>query len=211
MITSKKGEEMYLKVTPIYENSPLMQTIFEAIGTEADGSIDLGDKILRQLHPQTAASWGLTIWERRLKLVTNLNEDIEKRIRKVITKLQIRYPINPETMASILKSYTGAIINIIEDVAPYTFRVELTSHEGFPDDLVDVYDTVKKIKPSHLSVQYNLVSVSESPIYYHMATLSDEIIAVYPWDITNIQAKGTMEIGISQSSGAEIIATYPKS
>jgi hypothetical protein len=70
---------------------------------------------------------------------------------------------------------------------------------------------LKLIKPSHLSAQYNLISINESPIYYHMATLTDEIIAVYPWDITNIQAKGIMEIGISQSSGAEIIATYPKS
>ncbi len=145
-----------------------------------------------------------------IKLITNLNEDIEKRRRKVITKLQIRYPINPETMASISKSYTGAIINVIEDVASYTFGVELTSHEGFSDNLVDVYDTVRKIKLSHLAVQYNLVSVSESHIYYHMTTLSDEIIAVCPWDITNIQAKGIIEIRISQSSGAEIISTYLK-
>ena len=50
----------------------------------------LGDEILRQLHPQTADRWGLTIWEKRLKLVTNLNEDIEKRRRKVITNIQAK-------------------------------------------------------------------------------------------------------------------------
>lgn len=180
MITSKKGQEMYSKVTPIYENSPLMQTIFQAIGSEEDGAIDLGDEVLRQLHPQTADSWGLTIWEKRLSLVTNLNEDLEKRRRKVITKLQTRYPITPETMAAILKSYTGATINIDEDIAPYTFRVELTSYDGFPNELIDVYDTVKKIKPSHLTAEYNLIAINDTLSYYKMTALSGESITVYP-------------------------------
>jgi hypothetical protein len=47
-----------------------MQSIFNAIGNEADLSVELGDEILRQLFPQTADSWGLSIWEQRLGLVT---------------------------------------------------------------------------------------------------------------------------------------------
>jgi hypothetical protein len=118
MISSKKGKEMYSRVTPMYEDSKLMLSIFESIGREADSSVDLGDEILRQLFPQTADSWGLTILEKRLGIVTNLNEDIEIRKRKVITKLQTRYPITPKNMAMILKSYTRANINIVENVAP---------------------------------------------------------------------------------------------
>ena len=155
MITSKKGQEMYLSVSPIYEDSILMQSIFNAIGNEADLSVELGDEILRQLFPQTADSWGLSIWEQRLGLVTNISESIEKRRKKIIAKFQTKFIITPEKMAFIIKNYTGIEPLIEENVAPYTFDVYLKTYTMFSDVLSDVRNAIKTIKPSHLA--YNLI------------------------------------------------------
>lgn len=210
MITSKKANEMYSSVTPMYEKSDFMQAIFEAIGSEADGSVGLGDEILRQLFPQTADSWGLILWEQRVGIVTNLNESIEKRRRKVISKLQLKYPITPKNLAMIIKSYSGSDVEIIEDVAPYTFEIRQTSYTGFPTDLKELYEIVKKTKPSHLATTYSLVSITQSAIYYGLVALMGESMTVYPWIAKNIETSAKIEIGIVQATGAENVTIYPK-
>lgn len=150
MISSKKGQEMYLSVTPIYENSKLMQGIFEAIGTEADMSIELADEVLRNIFPQTADSWGLTIWEQRLNLMTNVSEDIEKRRKRIITRLQTKSIINPEKIGYIIKSLTGVYTDVVDRVSDYVFGVTLISDEKFNVNVDEVKSEIKRIKPSHL-------------------------------------------------------------
>lgn len=209
MIKSQKGKEMITYVSPIYEQSRVIQAIFEAIGYEWDVAGALSDDILRQFFPQTA-TWGLIYWEEAVSIVTNLNEDMERRRRKVIAKLQSRYAINPKRMALILKNYTGADILITENIAPYTFEVKLTGREGFPKSLEDLYKEVKKIKPSHLSVKYKLISLTESNLYIGATSFSGETITVYPWTPNNIETTGNIEIALAQNAGFETITTYPK-
>lgn len=146
MINSLKGREMFTHISPIYEQSLVMQAIFEAIGQEFDNIEKLTEEVLKQLFPQTA-TWGLIYWEDAVNIVTNINEDIERRRGKVIAKLQTKYTITPERMAIIIKNYIGAHVIITEGVADYTFKVSTCADE----DTRDLNNIVKKIKPSHLS------------------------------------------------------------
>ncbi len=196
-------------ISPLYQNSKIEQAIYEAIGSEWDSADELAHEILLQLHPQTA-TWGLVFWEQRLGLPTNTNEDMERRRRKVIAKRQSKHIINPERMAIILKNYTGADIEIIENVAPYVFEVKLTGREGFPKSLEDLYKEVKRIKPSHLSVRYRLISITESKFYVGAATLCGEEIVVYPWSPKAIESKGRINIAMANNTGVENITLYPK-
>ncbi|EPY6430798.1 YmfQ family protein [Clostridium sporogenes] len=209
MITSPKGKEMLSYISPLYQNSKIEQAIYEAIGSEWDSADELANEILLQLHPQTA-TWGLVFWEQRLGLPTNTNEDIERRSRKVIAKRQSKHIINPERMAIILKNYTGADIEIIENIAPYTFEVKLTGREGFPKSLEDLYKEVKRIKPSHLSVRYKLISITESELFIGACTFCGEQIIVYPWSPKKIESKGKINIAMANNTGIENITLYPK-
>ncbi|CAL83874.1 DUF2313 domain-containing protein [Clostridium botulinum] len=209
MIKSKKGKEMITYVSPIYEQSKVIQAIFESIGYEWDVAESLADDILKQFFPQSA-TWGLIYWEEAVSIVTNLTDEIERRRRKVIAKLQSRYAINPKRMALILKNYTGADILITENIAPYTFEVKLTGREGFPKSLEDLYKEVKRIKPSHLSVRYKLIALTESNLYVGATSFSGETITVYPWTPNNIETTGNIEIALAQNAGLETITTYPK-
>jgi Uncharacterized protein conserved in bacteria (DUF2313). len=155
MISSKKGQQMFSTITPMYDNSVIMQAAFEAIGTEADTSVELGNEILREIFPQTSISWGLNIWENRLGLITNTAEDIEKRRRKILTKLQTKSIVNPQKMGVIVKSLTGLYADIDDKVSDYTFGIKLTS-EIFNVDIGEVLKEVKRIKPSHLACSFAL-------------------------------------------------------
>ncbi|MHB9946427.1 hypothetical protein CF095_13695 [Clostridium botulinum] len=209
MIKSKKGKEMITYVSPVYEQSKVIQSIFEAIGYEWDTAELLANDILKQFFPQTA-TWGLIYWEEAVNVVNNPTEEIDRRRRKVIAKLQSRYAINPKRMALILKNYTGADILITENIAPYTFEVKLTGREGFPKSLEDLYKEVKRIKPSHLSVRYKLIALTESNLYVGATSFSGETITVYPWTPNNIETTGNIEIALAQNAGLETITTYPK-
>ncbi|MCC0699799.1 YmfQ family protein [Clostridioides sp. ZZV15-6383] len=205
MITSKKGREMLLTLSPIYEQSLVMNSIYEAIGSEFDNLELLNKEIELQLFPQTA-TWGLEFWENRVGLVTNLDEDIETRRRKVIAKLQSKYIMTPKRMSTILQSYTGANIKINENIAPYTFDIELTSTQGFPRSLEDLYKRVNVIKPSHLSVSYKLVSLLKSRTYFAQTTIMSEEITVYPYSSKEVKAKFALAHNIS----SEILTVYPR-
>ncbi|EGO86276.2 hypothetical protein CBCST_22805 (plasmid) [Clostridium botulinum C str. Stockholm] len=146
-MASKKGNEMLQHITPMYQDSNIEQAIYEAIGHEFDSAEELAQEVLLQLFPQTA-TWGLGFWEQRIGLATNTNEDINKRRRKIIAKMQTRYPINPENMSRIIKNYIMANTLIEENIAQYTFKV--TSKIDDIADNRDLINIVNKIKPSHL-------------------------------------------------------------
>ncbi|MFL8801867.1 MULTISPECIES: YmfQ family protein, partial [unclassified Clostridioides] len=171
----------------MYEQSLIMNSIYEAIGSEFDNLELLNKEIELQLFPQSA-TWGLSFWENRVGLSTNLDEAIEARRRKVIAKLQSKYIMTPKRMSMILQSYTGANIKINENISPYTFGVELTSTQGFPRDLEDLYKRVNVIKPSHLSVSYKLVSLLKSKTYFAQTTIMSEEITVYPYSSKEVKA-----------------------
>lgn len=209
MIKSQKGKELISYISPIYANSKIMQAIFEAIGSEWDNANEISEDILNQLFPQTA-TWGLSIWEQRLGLITNVTEDLERRRGKVIAKLQTKYPITPKNMAMILKNYTGADISITEGVAPYAFEIKLLGREGFPKSLEDLYKEVKRIKPSHLSVMYKLIVLTESNLYMGATSFSGETITVYPWMPREISTKGKIDIAMAGIKNTETATVYPR-
>ncbi|EGT5272759.1 YmfQ family protein [Clostridioides difficile] len=209
MIASKKGREMLLTLSPIYEQSLIMNSIYEAIGSEFDNLELLNKEIELQLFPQSA-TWGLEFWENRVGLSTNLDEAIETRRRKVIAKLQSKYIMTPKRMSMILQSYTGANIKINENIFPYTFSVELTSTQGFPRDLEDLYKRVNVIKPSHLSVSYKLVSLLKSKTYFAQTTIMSEEITVYPYSSKEVKANVKAKFALAHNMSSEILTVYPK-
>ncbi|MFL8713137.1 YmfQ family protein [Clostridioides sp. GD02377] len=209
MITSKKGREMLLTLSPIYEQSIIMQSLYEAIGSEFDNLELLNKEIELQLFPQSS-TWGLSFWENRVGLTTNLDEAIETRRRKVIAKLQSKYIMTPKRMSMILQSYTGTNIKINENISPYTFGFELTSTQGFPRDLEDLYKRVNVIKPSHLSVSYKLVSLLKSKTYFAQTTIMSEEITVYPYSNKEVKANVKAKFALAHNMSSEILTVYPK-
>jgi hypothetical protein len=200
---------MFDSVSPNYKNSIIMKSLYEAIGMEFDTLDNLMEEVKLQLFPQTAA-WGLKYWEERCGIPTNADEPLQARRNKVIAKLQSKHIMNPKRMSMVLQKYTGADIKVIENTAPYTFEIDLIGRTSFPKSLEELYKTVKKIKPSHLSVNYKLISITSSSSYFGAISQSGEEVSVYPWSQREIVTRGKLNIGIGMGEGLEEVNLYPK-
>lgn len=209
MLDSNNGERMFDTISPNYKNSIIMKSLFEAIGMEFDTLDNLIEDVKLQLFPQTA-TWGLKYWEERCGLPTNADEPLQTRRNKVIAKLQSKHIMNPKRMAMVLQKYTGADIKVIENTAPYTFEIDLIGRTTFPKSLEQLYQTVKKIKPSHLAVNYKLISITNSNAYFGAVSQCGEEVSVYPWSQREIITKGKLNIGIGIGEGLEEVNLYPK-
>lgn len=209
MLNSNNGIKMFDSISPVYKNSIIMKSLYEAIGMEFDTLDDLIEEVKLQLFPQVA-TWGLKYWEERCGLPTNTDEPLQTRRNKVIVKLQSKHIMNPKRMAMVLQKYTGADIKVIDNTAPYTFEIDLIGRTSFPKSLEQLYKTVRKIKPSHLAVNYKLISVTNSNAYFGAVSQCGEEVSVYPWSQREIITKGKLNIGIGIGEGLEEVNLYPK-
>jgi len=209
LLNSNNGKKMFDSISPVYKNSIIMKSLFEAIGMEFDTLDNLIEDVKLQLFPQTA-TWGLKYWEERCGLPTNADEPLQTRRNKVIAKLQSKHIMNPKRMAMVLQKYTGADIKVIENIAPYTFEIDLIGRTTFPKSLEQLYQTVRKIKPSHLAVNYKLISITNSNAYFGAVFQCGEEVSVYPWSQREIITKGKLNIGIGIGEGLEEVNLYPK-
>lgn len=191
IIKSKKGIEMMDTISSIYELSSIMQSIYEAIGREVDSLDNLNEDLIMQLFPQTA-TWGLSFWERRLNLTSNKDEDLEIRRGKVLAKLQSKYTINPERFAQIIKNQTGAIAQIIEDVAPYIFKVKADVRNV--KDATELSKIIKKVKPSHLGFILELFLISETHLFIGATTVVGQTVTLLPYDLDDIVTSKNINI-----------------
>lgn len=179
MITSTKGRQFLGYVSPIYEQSIIMQAILEAIGAEWDEAEKLADEVLAQLFPQTA-TWGITYWEWLLGIPPNHSVPIEQRRARVLASMQTRWPITRERMENIVNQFVVDKKAFIEErYSEYTFTVVLP-HGGFESfyflqptmileevvlphggfELPNIIPVIEKSKPAHLAALYEARSRS---------------------------------------------------
>ena len=209
MIASAKGKRFLEYISPIYEQSIIMQAIMEAIGTEWDDVGRLTDEVFAQLFPQTA-TWGIVYWERLVGIPRNDSLSIEQRRTRVLTQMQIRWPMTKERMEQLVRTFS-------KDKQAYIrqffneYRFEVLFNLTQPVDLGTVYEVIEEAKPAHLS--YSLVAKlrqGEKSIYVGSAMLVGEEITVYPWSVTRLTGTGKVYIATGHSTGADITTLYPK-
>lgn len=183
-LKSNVGNILFDYITGIYDNCRVMVEIYEALGVQFDRVEFMFDDILRQMFPQTA-TWGIELWEQRLKLPTNENEGIETRRGKVIAKLQSRVTINPETMASITKNLTDVDIKIVEWIKEWTFLVQADAE--YMRKGQEIYKIIKRIKPSHMAFILQFVLLQEHYIYFGACTYLGFVHTILPYDLSPIE------------------------
>lgn len=148
MINSEKGSQMLLEVSPIYFRSKTELAIYEAIGYETDLTHEMVEDIQKQMFVQTA-TWGLDFWEIAVGLpIRNGTMGIEGRRRAILAKMQTRFPITPKRVKEIIETATGSTVEIIQNVAPYTFEIRFLEGSDIEINFKRILD---EVKPAHIS------------------------------------------------------------
>lgn len=143
-------EQLLLNMPDYYVNSDLVANILNAYARQFKKLTDKYDNANKQLSINTADT-DLYKWEEDFGIITNLSEDIEKRRRKVLAKMQTKSMITPEKLKLIIKSYTGVDVSINEITEEYMFYVTLVSNKAFNVDLSEIGYEMDQIKPAHLA------------------------------------------------------------
>lgn len=209
MITSPKGRKFLGYISPIYEQSVIMQAVMEAIGAEWDDIDGLTDEVFAQLFPQTA-TWGIVYWERLVGIPRNDSLSIGQRRERVLTRMQTRWPMTKERMEQLVRTFSQDKQAFIREFFDQ-YRFEVLFNLTQSVDLETVYEIIEEAKPAHLS--YSLVASlrqGEKSIYVGSAMLVGEEITVYPWSVTELTGTGKVYIATGHGTGVDITTLYPK-
>lgn len=156
--TSPSAVRMLSRISPIYERSYVGKWIFQVMGLEVDGIRGRFEELRAQAFPETA-TWGLTYWEQRYGITPADNQTIEERRRAVLAKRGLREPMNPAKMEQIIEMISGCTAHVTENTAPYTFTVEVETNPALGAfDFDAVFSKLKRIKPSHLKMEFFLTA-----------------------------------------------------
>lgn len=209
MIKSPKGRKFLGYISPIYEQSVIMQAVMEAIGAEWDEAEKLTDEVLAQLFPQTA-TWGIVYWEWLLGIPPNDSFSIEQRRVRVLTRMQTRWPMTKERMEQLVRTFSQDKQAFIREFFDQ-YRFEVVFNLTQPVDLGTVYAVIEEAKPAHLG--YSLVAglrQGEKRVFIGSALLAGEEITVYPWTEHALTSHGKIFIAAGYNTGVDNMTVYPK-
>ena len=169
ILKSEAGQRMVERVTPIYDDSYVGLWLYEAMGRELDTFWDLVVSLQTELFPETA-TWMLELWERRYGITPEAGATIEQRRQAVAKMRELPRPLSPFRLERYLESITGRTVNVIENVADYTFGVSVTG--GDEDDPLDIGALRKYInshKPSHMACELFMQAATEITVHVETA------------------------------------------
>ena len=110
-------------VESYYRESLFYTAQNNAKGEELDIIHAIIEDMPNQFNPQTA-TWGLGLWEEMLGIGRG-TEDITERRSRIMMKLLTLQRITPISLERLIKNVAGANVDIIRNIAPYTFQVRI--------------------------------------------------------------------------------------
>ena len=174
--TNPTALRMMSRISPIYDRSYVGKWIFEVMGADMDEVRLRHEELRAQAFPETA-TWGLIYWEQRYGLPIREGLDYEIRRRPILARRRGRVPLNPIRMERILSNLTGRDVVVTENVADYTFGVEIKPGDNYID-IAEAMRKIKQIKPSHQAYR---LQVALQTMQVRTAALTETRLAVEIW------------------------------
>lgn len=190
-----------------YKNSKVIDNINNAYATELTISQQLIINTLNQFFLLDADT-SLSMWEKEFGISINNNLSVDERRKRILSKLRGIGTSTIEQIKNICLSYVEKA-NVIENNEDYSFTIELISNVGYPTFIMNLLETIEDIKPAHLRLNLKMNSLTNDSLLFKTLMLCGEEIQVFPYQITNIQSKGKLNIALGNTQNAEIISVNP--
>lgn len=135
-----------------YDNSYIGKWLFQVMGMEIEDAVQHIRELPEQAFPQSV-TWGIRYQEDKYGIPENTGKSLEERRKQILLQKTFHSPMNP----AFLERQVGLIvghdrISVVENIAPYVFRVEIQEIDESAAIYGDVRRYVRKVKPSHLSL-----------------------------------------------------------
>lgn len=168
-----RSDMMMGYVENYYRESLFYTAQNNAKGEELDIIHSIIEDMPNQFNPQTA-TWGLGLWEEMLG-ITRETENIVDRRSRVMMKLLTLQKITPISLERLIKNVAGANIDIIRNIAPYTFLARVRD-DSLNCDSGLIWRIIEEHKEAHMAyyqgyqIGGGILNVSNSlKITYRMA------------------------------------------
>lgn len=190
-----------------YKNSEVIKNILNANAIELTNA---QEKIINTLNQffLLDADTSIDKWEKEFGIVTNKSLTIDERRKRILSKLRGLGTSTIDQIKSICLSYVEDA-NIIENNSDYSFTIELISSYGFPMFIMNLLEILEDIKPAHLRINLKMNSLTNDDLIFRTIMLFGEEVQVFPYQITNIDSKGKLNIALGNTQNAEIISVNP--
>lgn len=155
-----------------------------AIESESDLRVDFALDVIKQGNP-VLATWGLTEWERQLKLPpVPEGTAVETRRARVLSRINIPPLITPKEMERIVAGFTtSGIAKVIEYGREKRFVIQVDIDEIL--DLHQMVEEVRVMRPKHLSFETRLGVWHEMLLINHaIASRIHMTITTRPWALS---------------------------
>lgn len=152
--TNETAQQMMQTITGngFYDRSYIGKWLFQVMGMEIEDAKKHMRELPEQAFPQSV-TWGIGYQEKKYGILENTGKSLEERRKQILLQKTFHAPMNPaflEHQAGLIVGHNR--IKVIENVAPYVFRVEIREMDDSAAIYEDVRRYVKKVKPSHLSM-----------------------------------------------------------
>lgn len=211
ILQSEKAQEIIDYVSPIYGESYVGLWLYEAIGTVLDEIYQISEQLRYETTPATATLL-LAYWERQYGIPTDTSLTPAQRQQRIISRIESRTAANPKVIASAVSAaLNGAPVDITENVAPNTFRVNI--RQGVPDTTA-ADAVINQMKPAHLIYQLLVALLVTAPVNIKIATAITQALqyateveeSITPVGVYQVQTKLVVLFGVEAEQTGTTLA-----
>ena len=124
----------------------------------------------------------LLTYEREYGIRTNTDKTLAER-RAIIQAKRLSQGIcTPKMILNVCLSFVSNV-EIIEHSKQGFFEVNIIVNGELPYSLESLYSAVNEIKPSHVDVKYNLMTINNGKLYVGGTNISIEQTTIYPQEV----------------------------
>lgn len=163
-IMSESGQEMLGYLPTYYENSRVMRSHLDGVGTELDRLNEALHEMLDQFFVKTA-TWGLVHWENELGIYSDPSKPISQRRAVVESKLRGSGSFSGRLVQNVAEAYYVGNLDVTFQPAEWSFTIYFKDSIGAPPNLDDIKAMIEEIKPAHLIAEYSFNYLRLSDIH----------------------------------------------
>lgn len=171
--------DLYKYVPDFIQEIPETNAIYKVEGLELGTLAYQMEDVKNQFRIDTA-TWGLSLWEEKYGITTNLSLSYEERREIVKARKRGRGTTTIKMIQNVAESFSGGTVQIIPHNEEYYFVVKFIGVKGIPKNMDAFIETLEIIKPAHLGYvfEYTYLTWDQFDAYNFTADQLDTIT----WD-----------------------------
>lgn len=141
--------DLYKYVPDFIQEIPETNAIYKVEGLELGTLAYQIEDVKNQFRIDTA-TWGLSLWEEKYGIETNLSLTYESRREIVKSRKRVRGTATIKRIQNAAESFSGGAVQIIPHNEEYYFIVKFVGVKGIPKNMDGFIEALEIIKPAHL-------------------------------------------------------------